>query len=91
MRTVWKGWSCHRTPRKETKRPQEERPGVEKVATRHDSATAQNIIGMQKPTGEYIVNPGPETVIEENSNLIILGNQKQLKDLSNYLALLKNQ
>lgn len=48
--------------------------------------TGANIIGFKQPDGGYIVNPGPETKLVENSSLIVLGTQEHLKNLRIYLS-----
>ena len=48
--------------------------------------TGANIIGFKHSDGSYIVNPGPETILEENSSFILLGNKEQLESLRQYLA-----
>jgi voltage-gated potassium channel len=51
--------------------------------------TGANIIGFKQPNGRYIVNPGPETMLVENSGFIILGNREQLNALRQYLKKLE--
>ncbi len=51
--------------------------------------TGANIIGFKMPNGEYVVNPGPDTVLVNNSSFIVLGNHEQLEQLRNYLNGLK--
>ncbi|MCU0348184.1 MAG: NAD-binding protein [Saprospiraceae bacterium] len=48
--------------------------------------TGANIIGFKHSDGSYVVNPGPETILEENSSFILLGNREQLESLRQYLA-----
>lgn len=43
--------------------------------------TGCSIIGYKTPKGNYIVNPEPETIIEKNSKLILLGRPKQIEML----------
>jgi voltage-gated potassium channel len=47
--------------------------------------TGANIIGYKHPDGSYIVNPGPETKLEEHSSFIVLGTKDQLGKLRRYL------
>jgi voltage-gated potassium channel len=47
--------------------------------------TGTNIIGFKQPKGGYVVNPGPETVLVENSSFIVLGTREQLTALKRYL------
>lgn len=42
--------------------------------------TGANIIGVKTPEGEYIVNPLPQTIIEPNMELILLGDKSQLEE-----------
>lgn len=48
-----------------------------------------NIIGFKTPQGEYIINPGPDTVLVPNSSFIVLGDQDQLKKLHKVLHEMK--
>jgi voltage-gated potassium channel len=48
--------------------------------------TGANIIGFKHADGSYVVNPGPETVLSENSSFILLGTKEQLDALQRYLA-----
>ncbi len=50
--------------------------------------TGTNIIGYKDINGKYIVNPGPETVIDKGCSLIVLGSEQQLVDLKEYLGTL---
>ncbi|MFQ5447766.1 MAG: potassium channel family protein [Saprospiraceae bacterium] len=47
--------------------------------------TGTNIIGFKHPDGSYVVNPGPETRLVENSSFIVLGTKEQLERLRIYL------
>ncbi len=40
--------------------------------------TGVNIIGFKNQQGKYIVNPGPDTVLQSNTSFIILGSVDQL-------------
>ena len=42
------------------------------------SRTGANIIGMQKPSGEYVINPIAETHILPHTRLIVLGDAAQI-------------
>lgn len=42
------------------------------------SETGANIIAMEKPNGEYIINPPAETAILPNHRLIVWGDNKQI-------------
>jgi voltage-gated potassium channel len=48
-------------------------------------ATGANIIGYKAPSGEYVINPSPETVLIPNSSFIVLGDRKQLDLLKEYI------
>lgn len=48
-------------------------------------ASGANIIGFKKANGEFVVNPGPETVLEPGSSFIFMGNSDQLHALHDYL------
>jgi voltage-gated potassium channel len=45
-----------------------------------------NIIGYKTAEGEYIVNPGADTVIRPHSKLFVLGNPEQIKKLKEILS-----
>ncbi len=48
--------------------------------------TGANIIGFKHADGSYVVNPGPDTVLSEDSSFILLGTKEQLDALQRYLA-----
>ncbi len=39
------------------------------------------VIGIKKPSGQMVFNPGPEVIIEINDQLIVLGDRSQMKRL----------
>jgi voltage-gated potassium channel len=43
--------------------------------------TGSNVIGFVTPSGNYIVNPTPETILEPKCSFIVLGSNTQLKAL----------
>lgn len=47
--------------------------------------TGANIIGYHAPSGDYIVNPGPDTRLVPKSSFIVLGSKKQLIALRKFL------
>ncbi len=47
--------------------------------------TGSNIIGYKAPDGHYEVNPSPDTILQEGSSFIVLGNSRQLNRLKDYL------
>ena len=48
--------------------------------------TGANIIGFKKGDGEYIINPEPDTVMQQDSKLFVLGTQEQVTRLLEILA-----
>lgn len=48
--------------------------------------TGANIIGFKKGDGEYIINPDPDTVMQQDSKLFVLGTQQQVTKLLEILA-----
>jgi voltage-gated potassium channel len=49
--------------------------------------TGCTVIGYKTVTGDYIVNPGPDTLLEANSKLFVLGKQEQIVSLNELLNL----
>lgn len=47
--------------------------------------TGANIIGYKHADGSYIVNPGPDIILSENSSFILLGTKEQLDALRKYI------
>lgn len=48
--------------------------------------TGANIIGIKKTTGEFLINPSPDTILMDNYKLFVLGTKEQitaLKELIN--------
>jgi voltage-gated potassium channel len=45
-----------------------------------------NIIGLKLSDGKYIINPLPETLINPNSKLIILGSEKQIREMRKLIS-----
>jgi voltage-gated potassium channel len=48
-------------------------------------ATGANIIGFKKANGEFIVNPGPDVIMEPGSSFILMGNSEHLQSMHDYL------
>ncbi|MGM0567550.1 MAG: potassium channel family protein, partial [Bacteroidota bacterium] len=48
--------------------------------------TGVNIIGLKKPSGEYIINPSPDVKINAKSNLYVLGTYEQLEKMRKMLS-----
>tara|TARA_Y100000385_G_scaffold168344_1_gene174342 strand:+ start:952 stop:1962 length:1011 start_codon:yes stop_codon:yes gene_type:complete len=49
--------------------------------------TGCTVIGFKTSNGDYIVNPGAETLLESNSKLFVLGNPEQISNLNKLLSL----
>lgn len=49
--------------------------------------TGCTVIGFKSNTGDYVVNPGPDTLLEANSKLFVLGKQVQIRSLNELLNL----
>jgi len=49
--------------------------------------TGCTVIGYKAASGEYTVNPGPDTLLEANSKLFVLGKQEQINSLNELLNL----
>lgn len=47
--------------------------------------TGANVIGLKKVNGEYLVNPAPDTSLEDVYSLILLGDEEQLTAFRKYL------
>ena len=43
--------------------------------------TGANIIGIKKATGEFLINPHPETILMDNYKLFVLGTKEQILSL----------
>ncbi len=48
--------------------------------------TGANIIGFKAGSGEYVINPGPETIMLPNAKLFVLGTRDQVNQLYDILA-----
>jgi voltage-gated potassium channel len=48
--------------------------------------TGANIIGFKKGDGEYIINPSPDTIMQQDSKLFVLGTQEEVTRLLEILA-----
>jgi len=51
--------------------------------------TGANIIGLRMPDGEFIINPLPETELNQNSKLIALGNSNQIVAMRKLISEIK--
>lgn len=40
-----------------------------------------NVIGFKTATGDFVINPGPDTVIDEDSKFFVLGNREQIAEI----------
>jgi K+/H+ antiporter YhaU regulatory subunit KhtT len=47
--------------------------------------TGANIIGLKKATGDFIINPTPETKLMDNYKLFVLGTTPQIESLQGVL------
>ena len=47
------------------------------------SLTGCNVIGYKATDGEYVINPSPNMVLENNTSLIVLGTHEQIRSLTN--------
>lgn len=45
-----------------------------------------NVIGLKRATGEYVINPGPETPLDDACKLFVLGNVDQINKLNRILG-----
>jgi voltage-gated potassium channel len=43
--------------------------------------TGANVIGFKKGTGEYTINPSPETIMEPDTKIFVLGTEEQVNNL----------
>ncbi len=48
--------------------------------------TGANVIGYKTGEGEYIINPGPETIMKPDSKLFVLGTREQVETLMQVLS-----
>ena len=46
-----------------------------------------NVIGVKTSAGEFIINPGPDTALDNACKLFVLGNEKQLRLLNRVFGL----
>ena len=49
--------------------------------------TGCTIIGLKKSDGSYVINPGPNVILNENSKLFVLGNPDQIKSFNKMLGI----
>jgi len=45
-----------------------------------------NIIGFKTPSGEFVINPMPDTVLVPDSKLFVLGTREQVSKMKEILA-----
>ena len=48
--------------------------------------TGINIIGYKNPEGKFIINPSPDTVLQIEAKLFVLGTQEQVNNLMGTFA-----
>ncbi|MGB1243724.1 MAG: cation:proton antiporter regulatory subunit, partial [Chitinophagales bacterium] len=46
--------------------------------------TGANIVGIKKKSGQYIINPSPDTAILPGMHLIVLGSRVQMDNFKSY-------
>ena len=44
-----------------------------------------NVVGLKRPNGEYEINPGPETLLDADCKLFVLGTSEQIKSINKML------
>lgn len=44
-----------------------------------------NVIGLKRSTGEFVINPAPDTPLDKACKLFVLGNQDQIRHLHTFL------
>ncbi len=47
--------------------------------------TGANIIGYKSASGDYIINPSPDTVMMQDAKLFVLGTQEQVSKFKEIL------
>jgi|WetSurMetagenome_2_1015567.scaffolds.fasta_scaffold10132_6 voltage-gated potassium channel len=48
--------------------------------------TGANVIGLRMNDGSYKINPSPDTLIDPNSKLILLGSRQQIQDMRKLIS-----
>jgi len=48
--------------------------------------TGANLIGLRLNDGSYLINPSPDTIIDANSKLILLGSQTQIQEMRKFIS-----
>jgi len=48
--------------------------------------TGANVVGLKTPEGEFIINPSPNTKLEEHCGIIVLGTTEQIEQFKQYMA-----
>ena len=59
---------------------------LSQIQARH--YTGCTIIGVKSPSGDYIVNPGADTILKTNSKLFVLGSPEQIKQFNHKLGII---
>ena len=49
--------------------------------------TGCTVIGLKKPDGKFVINPGPNIILKENSKLFVLGNPDQIISFNKMLGM----
>ncbi len=47
--------------------------------------TGANVVGLKKPDGEFIINPSPDSPIEEHCGIIVLGSTGEIERFKKYM------
>lgn len=69
---------CNELPAELSNKP------IKEIGIREKSGA--NIIGLKTATGDFIVNPTPETRLMHNSKLFVLGTKEQIKQLKEIMT-----
>jgi voltage-gated potassium channel len=52
--------------------------------------TGCTVIGVKTSDGTYVINPGPNIILKENSKLFVLGNPDQIRSFNKILGMPKS-
>lgn len=48
--------------------------------------TGANVVGLRLPDGDYIINPSPDSVINPDTKLVLLGSNEQIKQMRKLIS-----
>lgn len=48
--------------------------------------TGANVVGLRLPDGDYIINPSPDTLINPDTKLVLLGSNEQIKQMRKLIS-----